>query len=276
MEISTVWKALASVLSAVAAFSCVTSLAQNPAQTPGVEAVTRPSADVTVSFIQPGQVEEIGVKVGDVVKAGQVLARLDDKAERLKLAQMKAEADDTLRIRAAEAQLAQKKSDAAKLEWAAKEGAATQWEVEHAKLEVVIGDMSMELAKFNKDQAQRAYEEMLARVERMKITSPVDGVVEWLYVEEGEGVEALAEAIRIVKTDVLWADVPSPLSRAMGLKVGQAVDVGFPAPAAARLQGKVIHTAAVADPASETIRVRLEIPNPAGRPAGERVRAYFP
>jgi multidrug efflux pump subunit AcrA (membrane-fusion protein) len=62
----------------------------------------------------------------------------------------------------------------------------------------------------------------------------------------------------------------------VALKVGDTMEVTFPAAAQDRVKAKVVHVAAVADPASETRRVRLEVPNPGGRPAGERVRVYLP
>ena len=77
----------------------------------GIEAVTRPSADVLLSFVIPGQVKSVDVKAGDVVEAGQVLVRLDDAAERAQLEQLKAQAEDETRIEAAEAQLAQRNLD---------------------------------------------------------------------------------------------------------------------------------------------------------------------
>lgn len=77
-----------------------------------------------------------------------MLVRQDDEAERIQLEQLEAQAEDTTRIEAAEAQLAQKGEDLKKLEWAHQEGAATDWEVEHARLEVRIGELSLRLARF--------------------------------------------------------------------------------------------------------------------------------
>ena len=41
-------------------------------------------------------------------------------------------------------------------------------------------------------------------------------------------------------------------------------------------EGKVIHVSRVADPASETLEVRVELPNPSTRLAGEHVTVTFP
>jgi len=242
----------------------------------GIEWQTRPSADIMMRFVLPGRVAEVLVKDGDRVKPGDVLVRLDDEAERVKLKQLKAMADDLLHIKAAEAQLDQQKADLKKLEWAGKEGAATEWEVEHQRLEVKIGQWSLEKVKFNRERAQEDYEQVKVQVDRMAMKSPIAGRVEFVYVEAGESVEALGDVVRLVKIDPLWIDVPVPLARARRLTLGDTLQVVFPEAGGAGVPGKVIHIAALADAAAETLTVRVEVPNPTGRPAGERVRVVVP
>lgn len=244
-----------------------------------VEAITRPSQDVVLSFVRPGQVAEVLVKEGDTVKAGQVLMRLDDKAEQVQMEQLKAQAEDTTRLQAADAQLAQRRVDLKKTEAARKQGAATDLEVDHARLDVKIAELSLELAKFEQTQAQMKYREAAAQIERMRITSPIGGVVERLLVEPGESVEAAEKIAQVVQIDPLWVDVPVPLDEARLLKKGAAnalVEFDRDVPARkSTVAGKIIHIAAVADSASKTLTVRVECPNPSKRPAGEHVYLSF-
>ena len=86
-----------------------------------------------------------------------------------------------------------------------------------------------------------------------------------------ESVEALAPVIRVVQNDPLWIDVPVPLSLARELKVGSRVKILFSETGATSAEGKVIYAASVADAASDTRRVRVEVPNSQRRIAGERV-----
>jgi RND family efflux transporter MFP subunit len=245
-----------------------------------IEAVTKPSQDTVLSFVRPGQVAEVLVKEGDAVKAGQVLMRQDDKAELAQMEQLKAQAEDNTRIRAAEAQLEQKRVDLRKTEGARKEGAATELEVDHAKLEVVIGELSLELAQFEQKQAKLKYQEMRLQIDRMRVVSPIDGVVERLLVEPGESVEAAGKIAQVVQIDPLWIDVAVPLAIARTLKRGESNAVAeFDGADPARrssVNGKIIHVAAVADSASGTLTVRVECPNAARRPAGEHVYVSFP
>ncbi len=267
----------------------------------GVAAITRPSEDITLSFVRSGQIKEVLVKQGDTVKAGQKLVQLDDAAEQCQLAQLKAQAEDTIRIKAAEAQLDQKKVDLKKIQWAAKRGAATEMEVDHAELDVLIAELSLALAKFEHTQDGRKCAEANIHVSRMRLISPIAGKVEQIHVEAGESVDALEDVIRIVNINPLWADVPVPLSQAQVLKTGQPASIEFDATdnanrvstagkredttqmqsaglgrtGAKAVKGKIIHIASVADAASSTLMVRVEFANPANWPAGEHVYVSF-
>jgi len=252
----------------------------------GVEAITRPSEDVTLSFVRPGRIAEVLVKEGDDVQAGQLLFKQDDAAEQAKLGQLRAQAQDTTRIKAQEAQLAQKGVDLRKIEWAEQRGAATELEVQHAELEVTIAELSLRLVQFQQEQDTRQYDEAKIQLERMQLRSPISGKAEQIALEVGESAEALAGIIRVVKTDPLWIDVPVPLSQARGLSKGQKVLVKFPGPTEPvggpgektnpPAEGRITFIAAVADAASDTLTVRVEVPNPSARPAGEHVMVSFP
>ena len=251
----------------------------------GIRSVTRPSADITMSFVQPGRIAAVHLKEGDVVKADQALVQQDDAAEQVLLTQLAAQCEDMTQIRAGEASLAQKRVDLQKLEKAAAGNAATALEVEHSKLDVRIAELSLELARFQHEQDLRKYHEQNIRVRNMQLRSPIDGSIEKIEVEVGESVNTTTEAIQVVQIDPLWIDVPVPLPQAIGLKAGGAAQVAFessskpakaePTSASVVAQGKIIFVAAVADAASGTLRVRIEVPNKARRPAGEHVIVTF-
>lgn len=243
----------------------------------GIRAITRPSADVAQSFVQPGRIAGIHFKEGDAVKAGQALVQQDDAAEQVLLAQLKAQSEDMTQIRASEASLAQKKVDLQKLEKAAASKAATALEVEHAVLDVTIAQLSLDLARFEHEQAGRKYQEQKIRVENMQLKSPIDGYIEKIEVEVGESVNTTIEVIRVVQVDPLWIDAPVPLAQAVGLKAGMTARVELAESGKKGLigEGRISFVGAVADAASGTLRVRIEVPNKARRPAGEHVLVSF-
>lgn len=253
----------------------VTLVFGQPGPSGPIRAITKPSADVTLSFVQPGRIAEVLCKEGQIVKVGQVLARLDDSLEQAQYAQILAQSQDTTQIKASQASLEQRQVDLKRLQAAAERKAATDLEVEHARLDVKIAQLSLELAQFEHRQAGLKLTEAQIRLDRMRITSPIDGNVEEVYVETGEGVNALDKVVRVVQTNPLWIDASVPMPQAVGLTIGSKVMVEFPEPGPCSAQGQVIFIAQVADAASQTIRVRIELPNPNSRPAGEHVRILF-
>ena len=122
----------------------------------------------------------------------------------------------------------QKVADLKKFEGASKKGAATDWEVEHARLNVREAQLSMQLAKFENEQDRRKYEEIKADIERSRLLSPVNGLVEEVTIEPGESAQPLKTAIRVVRTDPLWIDAIIPLTLARDLKLGPYRSVTFP------------------------------------------------
>jgi len=240
-----------------------------------IAAITNPSADITLSFVQPGRIAKVYFKEGDPVQANKVLVQQDDAVEQAQLAHIKAQSEDTTQIRASQASLDQKTVDLKKLENAAAKDAATDLEVEHARLDVKIAELSLEVAKFEQEQAKRKYEEFKIRVENMKLKSTIDGRIEKIDVEAGESVNALADVVRVVQIDPLWIEVPVPLEKTTTLSNEKNVTVIFPGPEKTATEGKIIFIAAVADAASGTLRVRIEVPNKSNRPAGEHVTVIF-
>lgn len=241
----------------------------------GITAVTNPSADVTLSFVQAGRIAEVLVKEGDSVGKDQLLVRLDDAVEQLRLAQIKAQAEDTSQVEAAQASLEQKRVDLKRIEWAAERGAATDLEVEHARLEVRIAELSLKVAQFESEQDRRKHEEAEVQLARMCLKSPVAGVVERVHVEVGECVNGLADVVRVVQIDPLWIDVYVPMEQAARLSNGQTANVAFAGTKPTTSKGRIVFLSVVADSASSTLRSRIELANAALRPAGEHVQISF-
>lgn len=241
-----------------------------------VQAVTIPSADITLSFVVSGRIAEVLVKEGDTVEKGALLAALHDDPEKIQTEQLKVQAADKTRILSAKAELAQKMVDLEKLDAARKKGAVSEWEVAHMKLSVRMAKLSLRAATIEHEQFQRQYAQAIQQLARMRIVSPIPGRVEKVSMEVGEGVERLGPVVQLVRTDPLWLDVPVPLPIAKQLAMGQQAVVLFPGdPNGKSTDGHIVYISSVADAASDTLRVRIEVGNPSDRPAGERVAVRF-
>lgn len=241
-----------------------------------ITAITIPSADVTLSFTQPGRIDKVYVREGDLVKANQTLIKQDDAAEQAQLLLIKKQSEDTNQIEAQKASLAQKRVYLERLEWAAGRGSATVLEVEYAKLEVKKAELSLKEAEFGHEQNKRKYKEAKIRVNNMRLKSPIAGRVDKIEVEVGESINGLANVVRVVRTDPLWIEVHVPLEEAGTLGLDQTAEIIFPGSEQKASKGKIIFISTVADAASSTLRARIEVPNTSNRPAGEHASVLFP
>jgi len=265
----------AAVVAAVVLGAAAGSLAE------GIEAISKASEDITLSFVRPGRVATVLVKEGDSVRAGQVLMEQDNEEAAKLLEKLRAQAENTTGVELYKAQLAQKEIEARRQEDLFKKGATTGTQVERAKVDALTIQKYLEQSMFEREQSRLEYEQALVTFDRMRLKSPVDGRVEQLLVHAGEGADGLQKVVRVVKTDPLWIDVPVPLAAARDVSAGAKAAVEFPAGVAwdaarATVEGRVIFVATVADAASDTVTVRVEVPNTTLRPAGEHVRVTFP
>lgn len=243
-----------------------------------ITAMTKPSADVTLSFVQAGRISKINFREGDTVKVGDVLVQQDNVVELVRLAQLEAESKNNTKIQASELSLAQKRVDLERLE--ARPKAVTKTELEHAKLALDIAELSLRVAVFEHEQAQRKYEEAKLQIERMSLKSPIDGRIEEIEeevkIEVGESVNALDDVVRIVRINPLWIDVHVPLNQTANLGYGHTAIVNFLGSEKMSVQGTVIFIGSVADFGSDTLKVRIQVSNKNNRPAGESVTVAFP
>jgi len=110
----------------------------------------------------------------------------------------------------------------------------------------------------------------------MELKSPIEGIVDEIAVDEAEAVDTqMRPVMRIISIDPMWIDVnvPTPQARKY-LRKGQSAQVTFEGLAQTRT-GNIIKVASDADPASDTVRVRVELPNPEKRGTGETVTVTF-
>ena len=103
----------------------------------------------------------------------------------------------------------------------------------------------------------------------MQLRSPFAGTVERVLVKQGGATNSLEEVVWLVQTDPLWVEAPVDLAQAWQLKLDQIAEVTFPDTSAKPVQAKIVHKASVAN--AGKLMVRLEVPNPTNRPAGETV-----
>jgi RND family efflux transporter MFP subunit len=265
------WCGLALLAAMVAALPLFSADPAVPDKPRGFPAITIPSKNITVSFVRPGRIVEMLVSLGDEVKEGQLVARLDDSEELAALAQDKLDAEDKTEIKAEETIHEQKVQDIQHL----KDYGGSLAEYENAVLEEKIELAKIQIANTRHDKAMLKYEQSKIVVEKLKVRAPISGWVDQEFLKAGENAEGgNAKAVRIVQIDPLWAEVPVPLLQARKLKEGDPAVITYVD--GKELPGSVFRIPKGADAASQTISVRIAVPNPQKMGYGDNVSVVFP
>lgn len=236
------------------------------------KAFTAAADDRELAFTVGGRVLEVPVKEGERVEQGQPLIVLDDEEGALLVELYRLRAESDVKVRAAAAELDQKRTDLKRVESLRERDAAGPYELERAQLEVLIGELALEDARFNREDLQQQLTVYEARHRQHTLRAPIAGVVDRVVPQQGESVEPLKPVLRLVNTDTLWIETPVPTDQTLSLKVGDPAWVRYALPGQEKpVQGRIIHIASVADPTSQDRLVRVELPNPDGLPAGAHV-----
>lgn len=241
----------------------------------GTAAATKPSRDSQMSFPTATEVLEIPVKGGQRVKRGELLIRARDAEIVAAIDQQRALAENNKEIEGAEAQL---ELAEIRFENLKKAGEFSKEEFDQRRIEAKTARVQRDQAIFNKEQQRLRLAQLEAQYERYRLVAPFDGVVDEITVDAGQGVTEQDKVLRIVNTDRLWLDPAPPTAQTLDLNIqpGSRAWVLVDLPGKPQLvEGRVIEVSAVADSVSLTRRVRVEIENPKGWPAGTQAMVRF-
>lgn len=261
-----------------------------------VEAVgtLAPEEEVTVTGEVSGVVEAIAADLGDRVKAGQVLLRLDQREFRLKLERAEANLSAAQKAleRAKAASLASKANierakallEDAKVNWKRfeelfAEGAVSARERDTARTQYDVAEASLRQAEAQYESDLQAVKNVRATVEEAQaalnlqkkaladtvIRSPIGGAIKERFVSVGEfivggGMQA-TKLFAIVRDHPLKLKAQVPERFAGEVKVGQMVQVEVEAYPGRAFQGKVTRVAPAVDEKTRTFTIEAEIPN---------------
>jgi RND family efflux transporter MFP subunit len=220
-----------------------------------------------------GLVQQLHVERGDRVAAGQSLLSLKADVERANMGVADRRAAIDADVRAAEASL-----DLARQKVTRAEALLAQNFVSAQALDLARGENELAAQKLSQMRAQREVwgEERrvaAAQLALRTLRSPFDGVVVERFVNLGERVED-RPLMRVAVIDPLRVELLVPTAQYGTLSRGDTVSILPELPGAASVTATVSHVDRVLDPASNSFRVRLRLPNPGHRlPAGLRCKA---
>ena len=132
-----------------------------------------------------------------------------------------------------------------------------------SELAPLIDGARLRMRQVGMNEAQIALVERSARTQpRITLVAPMAGVVTELMAREGMTVMSGATLFRINGLATVWANAEVPESQSALLRPGAKVQAKSPAAPGATFNGKVQAILPEVDPATRTLKVRLELANP--------------
>ncbi len=269
----------------VAASMCLAGGGRIPAADPPAEidvpnVFLRLGEDIELPAREAGVLGELTVKEGDLVEAGDVIARIEDSEARLlrERATLDVQVARREADRSIEIEYAQKARGVAEAELKRAErsreavpGAVSLTEVDRLRLETEKADAEIRRIQREQQTAElttqlKEAELALAtlQLERHEIVAPVAGQVVEHFRNRGEWVEPGMKVVRVIRLDVLRAEGYLPASQARADLIGASVSLRLDSTGrdAEPFEGRIVFISPEVEPTTGQVLVRAEIDNP--------------
>jgi RND family efflux transporter MFP subunit len=207
-------------------------------------------------------VEAVHVTAGQRVSEGEVLVELDEAD----LLARKRQAESTLDAR--QARLTKVADDLEKVQRLHERGAATEQELTDAR-------RAVEIAQAEVANAEQQLAEVQTQLDYATIRAPFDAVVIEKLVEAGDLARPGDTLVTLYDPDRLQLVAPVPERLALGLSVGDTIEVEIEA-IDMRCHGEVSEIVPQASPASRSLLVKVTGPCPPGVYSGMFGRMMIP
>lgn len=220
------------------------------------------AAEVNVVPKVPGKVAAVPVQVGDRVKAGQVLVRL----EATEIAAQVRQAEAALELARAgagqaEANYRNARENLERIEKLFQEGAVSQQQLDLARTQFAVAESQYRGAGSGQvRQAQAAVELARANLANTVITSPIAGLVATRNVDPGEMAAPGVPVVTVVDLDTVVVEGSLSESQVNRISVGQEALVTIRALGERGFTGRVVTLSPVAG-LSRAFPVKIEIAN---------------
>jgi len=244
------------------------------------DCMIEPNQSVEIRSPVVGLLETVAVHRGDKVRKGQVIAALEQRAERAstELSRYKSEMAGPVRATEVKLEFAKRKFERRR-DMKAEKFMSAQ-ESDDAEVEMQLAAAEVQQAKENKQLAKFEWEQQRALLNLRTLLSPFDGVVVDQLLFPGEVVEPSADKkpiLKLAQLDPLLVHVILPFSVFGQVKTDMRVEVYPEPPVGGAYKGGVKIIDKLVDGASGTFGVFLELSNSSLYiPAGIRCSAGFP
>jgi RND family efflux transporter MFP subunit len=224
-----------------------------------------------------GRLDAVYVKLGDSVRRGQAIAKIEDReiVEQIKQAEATlAVSQATIRQREADLKLAKNNMERSKSLFERDLLPRQTFDDTDARYQAAQAQLELALAQLQ--QTQSRLNELKINLANTVITSPVDGFVGKRTLDPGASVGVNTSFISVVDIRTVRLVINVVEKDLRRIHQGTPVDVEVDAYPGETFTGRVARLAPILDPATRTAQVEIEIPNSTYRlKPGMYARARF-
>jgi len=209
-----------------------------------------------------GRLVSVNVKLGDPVRRGQLLAKIEDFEiiEQVKQAQASMEvARATIRQREADLKVAELNFDRSKNLYGRQ--LLAKQALDDAESRYLAAQAQLDLARAQSSQTAARLDELQINLGNTRITSPVDGFVGRRNADPGAWVSQNAPVVSVVEIARLRMQAAVVEKDLRFVGVGDPATVEVDAYPGDQFKGRVARVSPVLDPATRTATMEVEIPN---------------
>ncbi len=209
-----------------------------------------------------GRLLSVNVQLGDPVRRGQVLAKVEDReiVEQVRQAEASQEVSKaTIRQREADLKVSELNFERSKNLF--QRGLLAKQSLDDAESRYMASVAQFDLSKAQLNQNDSRLQELRINLQNTSVTSPVDGFVGKRSVDPGAMVNtntAIASVVDISRLRLIVNVVEKDLRL---VDAGDPAEVEVDAYPGEKFQGKIARVAPVLDPATRTATMEVEIPN---------------
>ena len=221
------------------------------------------------------QIKQVLVREGDVVKAGQVMATLDQSVLKAQIDQAQAQLESAQAVvgqrQAARAQAQATLSDAQqqlrRYQTLANQGAISAQDLETRATTVATDQEAVRVAEANIRSAQADVSNNVARVEQLRIQlaqtvvrAPVNGVVAEKIARIGDVTNGTQKLFSIIRNGLLEVDADVPQTQLPQVRIAAPALITSNADSRVRLQGQVREIAPLVNKDTRQATVKIDVP----------------
>lgn len=229
-----------------------------------IEVFTEPYQTIDVAAAEPGIVDTLLVKQGDIVQAGDLIAHLDRDVLLASIEIAKLRANLQAPAKRAMADVSQKQRRYKKLLGLHTNGHASEEEIDSAKSTLEIAEAGLLEVRESQRLAKLQIREIEAQLRRRDIRSPINGQVIKLEKNQGEYVASIEPVVaKVVQLDKLRVKFYIDTQMARSIQKGDLLPIQL-VDSNRRTKGLVEFVSPTTDADSRTVRVEVAIDNSKG------------